>query len=269
MLPNFLIIGAPRAGTTWIAKNIREHPDIYIPQIKEIHFFDRHYGKGINFYESYFPQSAKKKAIGEATPDYLYEKGVPALIHKHLPNVKLVLSLRNPVDRVYSRYWNAKAKYKQNKNLSFEEKIRLKPLFLEEGFYYDHLLRFFAYFPKEQFLILLFDDLKKDPNGFLQKIFNFLDVDASFTPSLTDLKVNAASTKGPLAKSKVLWYLHRAFIRLNIIQPAKFIEKINDNPLPVMDRKTKEWLVNDIYKEKNIKLANLLRIDLSDWNRID
>lgn len=72
MLPNFLIIGAPRSGTTWIQENIKHHPEIFMPEQKEIHFFDRNYAMGIEYYEKYFSAYDGQKAIGEATPDYLH-----------------------------------------------------------------------------------------------------------------------------------------------------------------------------------------------------
>jgi hypothetical protein len=269
MLPNFIIIGAPRAGTTWISKNIREHPEIFLPKIKELHFFDRDYEKGIEYYERFFEGSQRCKAIGEATPEYLYIKDVPALIKQHLPDVKLILSLRNPVDRVYSRYWNAKARFKQNRDLSFEEKIKEKPIFLEEGFYYDHILRYLEFFPKENFLFLLFDDLKTDPARFLNSIYEFLDVDTGFTPPLINQKVNAASVKGPLAKSSILSYVYKGLISLNAAKSARFVEKINEISVPEMDHKTKEWLVNDVYMEKNKQLAELIGKDLGNWNKLD
>ena len=149
MLPTFLIIGAPRAGTSWLSKNLSLHPDIYIPHVKEVHYFDRYYDKGQTFYEEFFDKSCGEKAIGEATPAYLFKENIPELIKKDLGDVKLIVSLRNPVDRLYSRYLMSKGSYEENKTLSFEEKIQAKPSFIGEGFYYDHLIRYYKHFNKK------------------------------------------------------------------------------------------------------------------------
>lgn len=268
MLPNFLIIGAPRAGTTWIASNIREHPDIYIPRIKEVHFFDRHYEKGLDYYQSFFLHAAGKKAIGEATPEYLYLEEIAPLIKQHLPHSKLIVSLRNPVDRLYSRYWNAKAKYPENRHLSFEEKIRQKPLFIQEGFYYDHLLRYYRYFPQDRILILFFDDIKKDPARLLKTIYEFLEVDSSFVSPLIERRVNAASVKGALAKSRLLSLVARGLARFRAIKSATFVDRVNEGKLPPMNPKTRAWLVNEVYREKNNLLGQLIGKDLSEWNKL-
>jgi hypothetical protein len=268
MLPNFLIIGAPRAGTTWAAKNLMLHPQIYLPKEKELHFFDQKYDKGIEHYKTNFMDVKGKIAVGEATPDYMYRKEIPALIHQHLPDVKLIAILRNPVDRLYSRYWNSKAKYSANKNLSFEEKIDQKPLFIEEGFYYEHLIRYQNFFPKDRFLILFFEDLKSDPYGFLKKIYNFINVDENFVSPIVEYQINTAKSKKYLAKSQLLWNVQRAMRRFKAYKLATVVENINKNEYPEMNKKTRKWLVEEIYKEHNRKLGELVGRDLSHWNKL-
>lgn len=268
MIPNFLIIGAPRAGTTWMAENLRSHPQIYMPKEKELHFFDRHYERGWDFYEQFFAAADGEPAIGEATPEYLYLPRIPRLIYKHLPHAKLIVSLRNPVDRVYSRYWNAKAKYKENRNLSFEDKLKKKPLFLEEGFYYDHLLRYYEYFPREQILVLLFDELRSDPISFLKKVYRFLDVREDFVSDRLQQKINAAADKPNLARSWTLAYLQKAFRRLNWLKAYRITSNVNSATLPAMREETRRWLVNDVYRQKNDKLAELIQQDLDQWNEL-
>jgi len=269
MLPNFLIIGAPRAGTTWAAKNMMDHPEIFMPRIKELHFFDANYDQGMECYESYFSDVKGKIAVGEATPEYLYIPEVAARIHRHMPDVKLIVSLRNPVERLYSRYWNSKAKYVGNKDLSFEEKIKQKPLFIEEGFYYDHLTRYYGLFPREQLLVLLYDDLERNPHGFLADIYRFLGVDPDFVSEYQEIKINSAAAKKYVGKSQVLWNIHRALMRLRFFSLGKIVENINRNDYPPMRADTKRWLVEEVYKGKNRQLSELVGKDLSAWERLD
>ena len=268
MLPNFIMIGAPRAGTTWTIKNLSLHPEIFIPKEKEVHFFDLNYEKGIEYYKSRFEAAKGELAIGEKTPEYLYVKKVPALMKRHLPDIKLIVILRNPVDRLYSRYWNSKAKYSANINLSFEEKIKKKPVFIEESFYYDHLVRYFQYYPKDRFLILFFEDLLSQPYDFLKNIYKFLNVDKTFISPLVAYKLNTAKSKKYLAKSRVLWKVQRGMMRLGMYKLSSIVEEINKNEYPQMNLETKKWLVNEVYKEQNHKLEKLLGRDLSAWNHI-
>lgn len=265
MLPNFLVIGAPRAGTTWITTMLKAHPDIYMSSVKELHFFDKHYDKSIAYYEQFFGDWVNEKAIGEATPAYLCSERVPLLIKKHLPDVKLIVSLRNPVDRLYSRYWNAKAKFPSNRDLSFEDKIKRKPLFIEEGFYYDHLLRYYQHFPEDRIQVLLFDDLKKNPREFVRGIYGFLGVDSTIVPPLLDQPINAASGKKMLGKSRLLWYLYKGLVGMKIIRLAHTLKNLNKKQLPPMKTETREWLVNDVYLNKNKLLEELIGRDLSHW----
>ncbi|MCI0625676.1 MAG: sulfotransferase domain-containing protein [Acidobacteria bacterium] len=269
MLPNFLIIGAPRSGTTWIERNLREHPDVYMPDKKELHFFDKHYNKGLDFYEAFFAGWNGQKAVGEATPDYLHgsysERDIPVLIQSHLPHAKLIASLRNPVERAYSRYWNAKAKYEHNANLTFEEKLREKPEFIEEGLYVDQLQRYYARFPRRQILILLLDDLVADPKRFMRRIYEFLDIDPAFESGLEYARINTAAGKKNLAKSQALWLVDRALLRLKLSGLAERLRSWNSLDQPPMDPSTKRMLI-DIYRPKNLQLQDMIGRDLCSWN---
>ncbi|MEZ4774711.1 MAG: sulfotransferase domain-containing protein [Bacteroidia bacterium] len=268
MLPNFLIIGAPRAGTTWIQKNLIQHPDIYMPSKKEIHFFDRFYEEGIGYYENYFEGVSGQTAIGEATPAYLHRENVPQRIYDHLGPIRMIVTLRNPVDRLYSRYWNSRGKFIENKGLSFEEKVMAKPEFIEEGFYAAHLSRYYEIFPRENILVMFFDDIKKDSDGFLKQIFEFIGVDPDFDSSISDKRVNTSDSKKLLVKSKPIYYLSKASRKLSLTNLATKLEDINRATLPPMTSKTRMWLIDNYYRDKNESLGNLLGKDLSSWNKV-
>lgn len=274
MLPNFLVIGAPRCGTTWIGENLRQHPDIHMPARKELHFFDRHYDRGIAHYEAAFSDWKGEKAVGEATPDYLHGfytahgRDVAELIEKHLPNVKLIASLRNPVDRAYSHFMNVKAKHEHNADLTFEEKLRKvrgEAEIIKEGFYADHLKRYYALFPPENILVLLYDELATDPKAFLRRIYRFLEVDPDFESDATEARINMAAGKKRLARSAPLWYLSRALSRLDAHRLSERIRKLNARPEPGMSAETRQMLI-DTYREKNAELEALLGRDLRHWS---
>jgi len=112
ILPTFLFIGAEKAGTTWFYARLKEHPDIFVPETKELHFFnkynsnlekmDRFEKLGLNYYQRFFQRYAGEKAIGEVCPMYLCDPCAPVRIRQTLPQVKLIACLRNPADRAYS-----------------------------------------------------------------------------------------------------------------------------------------------------------------------
>jgi hypothetical protein len=269
MLPNFVVIGAPRSGTSWIHQNLIRHPDIFVPKIKEVHFFDKNYERGMQYYESNFADWRNQSAVGETTPAYLHgeysTQDIPALMKRHLPDAKLIACLRNPTERAYSRYWNSKAKYKRNAGLTFEQKLAEKPEFVAEGFYYDQLDRFLKVFDRKQMLITLYDDLRDHPIDFMRGIYGFLDVDSSFDAKLDGIRVNAAAGKKQLAKSSILWNTSKLLAHLGMRSTAERLRMDNSVEIPDMDPRTHDYLVG-VYAEQNRQLGQLIGRNLSHWN---
>ena len=128
-LPTFVGIGVPRAGTTWLHTLLDGHPQVYLPtRRKEVRFFDRHFEHGLDWYEGFFctpGEAARYQAIGEISPQYLYERGCADRIFEVLPSAKLLVMLRHPVDRAYSQY--GFILQRRNFRGSFEEFIRTRP----------------------------------------------------------------------------------------------------------------------------------------------
>lgn len=264
-MPDFLVIGAARSGTSWIAKNLGMHPEIFIPRKKELHFFDRHYSEGLEFYRAFFHDVGSASAIGEATPAYLHFEPAAARIKKHLPDVKLIVSLRNPVDRLYSRYNNARGRFSENENLSFEEKLQQKPALIDEGFYIHHLTRYLELFPREQLLILLFDDLKSDPVNFLAEMYRFIGVSDDFSSALLEHQINAASSQKLAVKSRSVYWAGKVLRRARLHDIARRLESKNSAKLPSMSSDMRQRLI-DVYRDKNKQLEELIDRDLSHWN---
>jgi hypothetical protein len=264
MLPNFLGVGAARAGTTWIARNLAEHPDVFLPRKKELHFFDRHFQDGVPVYEAEFEGWSGQSAIGEITPQYFHNEVVATRIKELVPSVKLLFCLRNPIDRAYSHYWKSKASFPDPTNATFEEKLDTLPEIINVGYYFDHLQRYIMLFPGEQIHILLFDELEEQPGKVLREMYSFLNVDPTFTPALMNQKINAGASQGNLGKSKLLWYLYRLFNRAGVHQVAKSLEKANTQELPPMLPETRQKLAK-IYRDQVRQLEDLIKRDLSCW----
>src|SRR5688572_14326389 len=113
-LPDFLIVGAMRSGTTSLHKYLQAHPDVFVASGKEVHFFDRRYGRGLDWYRSRFAGVTTERVVGEATPAYMYDENAIARIAHDLPDARLIVVLRNPVDRAYSHYWRNRSRGREN-----------------------------------------------------------------------------------------------------------------------------------------------------------
>ena len=183
--PNFLIIGAMKSATTSLYTYLKQHPDIFMPSIKEPMFFNNlntnqhivlegRNKKKITSFKKYYDlfQSVKNEiAIGEASPGYLYNKDCASLIKEHLKNIKIIAVLRQPISRAYSNYLHARRSGKEPID-NFEEAINNErsriqknwsPLYhyLNQGYYYKHLQRYYQLFPKENIKIILFEELER------------------------------------------------------------------------------------------------------------
>lgn len=240
------------------------HPDVFLPAKKELHFFDRHYDDGLERYEAEFAGYAGQKAVGEITPQYFHNPDVAPLIKKHLPDVKLIVSLRNPVGRAYSHYWRLVATVPEVRGRSFEEVLQAPNDILQVGCYFDHLRRYYDLFAAEQVLVLLFDDIRVDPEAFLSQIYRFLAIDDIVNPELAKRKINAAASLQDLGRSKAVWYLYRALRRARLYGLSARLEKANRSELPPMKPETRRWLL-DYYGAQIRQLETLIDRDLSAW----
>ena len=187
--PNFLIIGAEKSGTTWLHDRLRRHPSVFMPSVKELHYFNARNSnlepqrnfeeQGRDWYESHFRDGKGKEAIGEATPMYLCDRVAPERIHQLLPNVQLIACLRYPTDRAYSHYWMARGK--NHTEQSFEELVHEREeRFIERGRYGRQLNRCLEFFNRDQLLILIHEELFAQPVESLNRICSFLGIDDEF-----------------------------------------------------------------------------------------
>ena len=194
-LPNFLVIGTQRGGTTLLHRILDVHPEVYVPQRrKEVHFFDWYYNRGADWYAEFFPctEAGEYRAIGEVTPDYLFKSHAPGRIREMLPRCKFVVSLRNPIQRAFS--WYSFQVRSVNEQRTFERMVEEESAMLERGLYSQQLERYFEIFPRSSFLILIFEELIAAPGPHLDGLAAFLDLDCSWDDpaALVQEPVNAS-----------------------------------------------------------------------------
>jgi hypothetical protein len=186
--PDFLIIGAEKAGTTWAYDILRAHPDLFLPDVKEIHFFNRFTStgrktdnfrrRGLGWYDRHFDGAHGNMAVGEATPMYLCDPDAPGRIRQTLPDARFIVLLRDPVARTWSHYRMARAKGHVTDDL--DTLIRRRdPAIIARSLYAAQLDRWFALFPRDRFLILFFEDVMAQPRPVLAQIATWLGVEAA------------------------------------------------------------------------------------------
>ena len=297
-LPNFLILGAAKAGTTSLHHYLGQHPEVFVTSMKEPKYFalkDEPLDfagpsqfinqSSVNRFEDYcalFAGVQEEIAIGETSPLYLYSEKAAAEIKATLPEAKLIVILRNPVDRAFSSY--AHLLREGFETLSFEESLthenqricdRWAPLwyYTQKGFYFQQLQRYYERFPASQIKVYLFEDLCKAPLNVVQDIFAYLGVDPNFEPDLTKKNVSGVPknvalqrllTRDNPLKSVGKALLPKAF-RKNL---SSKIQTQNLAAKPVLNGETRQDLMA-LYRDDILHLQTLIERDLSAWLSLD
>ncbi|WP_209125684.1 sulfotransferase [Alkalihalobacillus sp. BA299] len=267
VLPNFLIIGAQKCGTTWLYNMLNQHPNIFLPNKKELEYFSysKNNQEDINNYKEMFTSSNGQKAIGEATPSYFwnadaylkwnnkpdgFENNIPKEVYKALgSSTKFILLLRNPIERAISAYLHHCKKRRISLRSDILEVGRHHGI-IHMGFYYEHLLKWYEYFKPENFLIIIFEtDFINDKKQLLENTFNFLKVDNQFIPKNYNKEIH----KG----------MHRLKVNNNyyLSSKNKEVDLSDNNKLLFINEDTRTQLY-EIYRKDIKKLSQLINKDL-------
>ncbi len=291
-MPNFLIIGAQKAGTTSLYYYLKQHPQIYMSPVKEAHFFDQDEGEEADFrgpgrsptapitsiddYRALFRGVTSERAVGEATPSYIYIPEAPGRIRRRLPDAKLVAVLRNPADRAYSAFLHTVRSGREPltdfARALGEEEARIRdnwhPLFhyRQRGFYHDQLGRYFDAFGRDRVGVYLYEDLRADPLGVLGGIFRFLGVDETFVPD-TSVEYNASGVPRNRAVRSLVRRTNALTPALKPFLPFGLRQRIKGGIFakpPPLAPEVREKLI-EAYRPDILRLQGLIGRDLSLW----
>lgn len=232
---DFVYVGAPRSGSTWLAAGLTEHPELWVPHQKEIHFFndrlvyafEHKYWRGLDFYRSYFKHAPASAKLGELSPFYYYDANAAYRIYKHFPQVRILVLLRNPVDLIYSLYLLLRRRERRSK--TFEEEIKRNSYLLDLGFYHRLLTPYFDWFPSENIFVGIFEEFFADESESLKSVYSFLEVDETFKPSILGLRVNQATEKQPGVTSHVRGRIMEVMNNEYVLPVKHIIDKFRVN----------------------------------------
>ena len=206
VLPNFLIIGAEKAATTWLARSLAEHPSVFVPPEKELFFFSSRFDRGLEWYADHFKAWSGEARVGEATPVYLSHPDAPRRIRDTLGEVDLIVSLRHPVDRAYSAYWHNLRHGRIAPERGFEGCLAADAWEIRSrGEYARHLTRYLAHVPRSRLEVLQYDRIRDDATAELRRSLEFLGVDPDFRPSTLGARLNEGGADLTPATGPVRW----------------------------------------------------------------
>lgn len=173
-LPNCLYIGTSKAGSTWIYQVLAAHPQVFMAPAKGVYYFDNHFDRGLDWYRDHFQGAGDEAVIGEISHGYLYSRDAADRIRQILPDAKLLVCLRNPIERAFSAYLDLV----KNGLFSgtFADSLKDNPSLLDRGDYATYLEMYLQRFPRAQLHVALFDDLKAAPQRFADDLFTFLSL---------------------------------------------------------------------------------------------
>ena len=273
-LPTFLGIGVPRGGTTWLHTLLASHPEVYMPtRRKEIRFFEKYYERGLSWYSTFFcpPEQAERyRAIGEISTQYYDCEACPQRISTILPQAKLIIMLRNPVNRAYSHY--GFVVQRRNYRGSFQEFLASRNAALEKGFYSRYLKQYLRYFDRNQILAPLFEEVFIDDFKTKKTIADFLDIGVDkFPSSPANGKINASTVPTHQSLYGFVVKTGRRLRKQNLEPVVDFVMRLGiqrilskGSSLEPLDQELKKELSRSYYQEFD-ELEQCMQIDLSAW----
>ena len=291
IMPNFLIVGAAKAGTTSLYEYLRQHPDIFMPQWKELSFFigdahgPLHKVKKPRYYYRVFADGHDYKAVGEASTSYLFDADAPDIIREKLGLIKIIIILRDPVAMSYSLY-NHQVRKEGETSADFESALEAEDrrqhsshfkkscygwhanyYYYHRGLYFEQVKRYLDTFGQERVKILLFNELANDSVRVVQEVYRFLEIDDTY---VSDIKVH--NPAGGIISMPKFWQDTGLFLKtIQFVfskNPVKkiphLLRNIGRQPPSPINPETAQRLRKKFHNDI-CRLEHLIEKDLSDW----
>ncbi len=281
MLPNFLICGIQKGGTTSLYHYLKQHPQFYFPEKKEVNYFTFNFDKETTWYEAFFTDWLDQPMIGEVSPLYMWYPECPGRIANLLPDCQLIFALRCPVERAYSNYWFNVSRGVQNPLQTFEAAINTdygRWAYLSKGYYAQQLCRFSEHFPRGSLHIVISEELQQNGQFVLNKLCNDLGISSEFSFNLTH-RYNSTKVHKRFIFSVMHGLVFRAKNIIKPIFPSSFRPALrllyqmgvsltlsNQHKRPELEPCLKEMLMEH-FQSHIAELEIFLGKDLTIWKR--
>lgn len=270
---NFVAVGPQRTGTTWLYHNLQHHPELCFPKdVKETMFFDRYYEKGLNWYIKHFSHFKEGQICGEIAPTYFDIHTVPKRIQELSPDCKIIINLRNPIDRTFSLYLHHLSKGRVKG--SFKDAIAQMPRIIESGKYGQHIPKWINTFGEEQVKFLLLEDIQSEPELVLADISDFIEINKIVKPAESKEKINAATMPRFPVLAKLTAYLvtelhARRLHHLVDLGKKLGLKKVYTGAEKEMPKLTleEEKMLLDEYEEDITFVEKLVGRNLAAWRK--
>jgi hypothetical protein len=234
--PTFLVIGGQKCGTTWMYAMLRQHPAVIAARDKEVHYFNKleNYSKGIDWYRRQFPEVDGKTAVGDFTPNYLSPSwdfdDIPALVARDYPHIKLIVSMRDPVERAISAYYHHIRAGRVSPTDGILD-VKDQHGIVTMGLYEAHLRQWRQYFAPDQLLCVIYEEDIDDRQKYrtLQRICTHIGVDEAFEPEGLTARFNERTSD--VRRSPVRDSERKALQRI-FLEPSQRLAELLGRPLP-------------------------------------
>lgn len=267
-LPSFIIAGAAKSATTWLQQSLQASSGIFMPD-PELHFFSRHYEPGLVSYRRHFADAPAGALLGEKSNSYLTTPNADVRIHRHLPEVRLVFQLRDPVARAYSDYCMLfrRGEVDDNVNRHLDPSRAAGERFLADGCYADHLERFIALFGAKPVLVLLYEDVRRDPERQLRLLAAHVGYSGALAPPLTKRVKDARAAAVPRPLRRLLGPLRPVLDPIRGTAPLRMLRSMVARPYryPALDPVLRAEIA-DFYRPQIMRLAAMTGVDTSAWS---
>lgn len=274
--PSAIGIGAQKCASSWIHAVLAAHPQASVAREKELDFFSYYYDRGYRWYESLFDANSPAVLHFENSPSYFHDPRTPERVRAYDPDMKILLLLRDPVERAYSNHLHEVIKG-HIPNLSFEEGLANNPSYLDQSRYGTHLARWLDVFPAAQVKVMLAESIKADPAAEARKVYEFLGIDPEFTTGLLSERRNESD------RARLPWLrnilraqgdrlrrmgLEEQLMRVKKLPPVRKLLEANRvdvrQEVPAMRPDTRKRITDELSGEMQ-RLAGLIGREPVEW----
>ena len=274
--PSFLGIGVQKCASTWIHRILEDHPQVYVSSPKEVDFFSYHYHFGFQWYENHFINGGGE-ICGENSPSYFSDERVPKRVAEYKPEMKIIICLRDPVERILSHHAHEVRLGHVDAQMSFHDALKNNPMYVKQSMYGSYLEAWKQTFPAEQVLVLLQEHIQDKPAEIAMQVYEFLNIEPNFKSLFLTQKANVSQMSSYPAFEACLKKSARQFRRLGLgrmvkgVKGMSGIQKIRQSQMqdirsliPSLSEEEQAGL-DKLFAQDMMKLQGLIDVDLSCW----